>query len=231
MSRLQFPIMFVGIIVLVSCSDDGAVAPTGAPSAPSFAKAPPVSDPTATFAFPLADAALALKSDGLFPNTGGTQSLYANGVCGVSAKIFATTAASNSGDATMQTNNPTASDRKCAAYPRTMTLAYDDGVTETIPVFMNVRQVQNTTVSIAVGDSVLRGFAINPTQKTRCDALRWVSDGQPVTGDSVWVIREAADRWHVRTQAAPNDRAVCTTTGFVYHMPLDFTITTNVPLP
>ena len=228
MSRLHFPIALAGIVILVSCSDDAVVGPASTPFAPSFAKAPPVSDPTATFAFPLDDAALSLKSDGLFATA--THSVYANGVCGVSAKVFATTAASNSGDATMQTNNPTASDRKCASYPRTMTIAYSDGVTETIPVFMNLRQLQNTTVKIAIGDSVRRGFAINPPQRTRCDILRWINDGVSALGDSVWVRREAADRWHVWT-AAGEDKAQCTTSGIIYNMPVDFTITTNVPLP
>jgi hypothetical protein len=188
-------------------------------------------DPKATFYFPLTDAGLALKSDHLYVD--GTFALYAQGLCGASAKIFATAEASNSGDAVMQTNNPTYSDRRCAAYPRTMTLAYSDGVSETIPIFMNVRQIQSTTSVIPLGATVKRAFAVNPTQKTRCDVLAWMNTRQGVTidADSVWVTRTAADTWHVQTQAAPNDRAYCTATGQSYHMPLDFTIKSSRPLP
>ena len=189
-------------------------------------------DPTATFYFPLADAGLALKSDGLFGD--GTYSVYTPEICGVAGKMFATTAASNSGDATMQTNNAKFTDRGCAAYPRKMTIAYSDGVLETIPIFMNVRQMANTTYSIPIGQTVRRGFAINPPQKTRCDVLRWMQEsvsGVQFGGDSVLVTREAADRWHVRTQPPPNNKAVCSTNGVVYNMSLDFTIVSSRPLP
>ena len=190
-------------------------------------------DPTATFLLPTADAALGLRSDGLF--TSGASSVYANGVCGVKGKIFATGAA-NSGDATLQTNNPTFSDRKCASYPRKMTLAFSDGVAETIPIFMNVRQVQNTVAWIPVGATVKRAFAINPTQRTRCDILIWSRErqsdpGVEFPGDSVLVTRMAADTWRVQTQPYPDNRAYCTTLDRSFNMSLDFTIVTNRPLP
>ena len=52
-------------------------------------------DPTASFAFPLSDGSLALRSDHLYSD--GTNSVYADGVCVVSGRIFATDAGSNSG--------------------------------------------------------------------------------------------------------------------------------------
>ena len=185
-------------------------------------------DPNGTVFFPLSDATLGLRSDRLFGD--GTYSAYAHNVCGVDAKIFATTEYSNSGDAIMQTDNPRFSDRKCAAYPRKVTFAYSDGVSETGAVFMNVRNVQNTTTVIPIGATVRRVFSAH---STRCDAVYWgnVRQGIAVPADSVLVTRVAPDTWHVQTQPSPNDRALCVTTGQSFHMPVDFTIVMNRPLP
>jgi hypothetical protein len=183
-------------------------------------------DPTATFAIPLSDASLSLRSDHLYND--GTSSLYAKGVCGVDAKIFATTAASNSGDAVMQTDNPAFSDRKCANYPRRITLAYSDGVSETITVFMNLHDLEKTSYAIPIGSSATRAFVIAPIVTTRCAKLQWGAGGN---GDSLVVTRTAADTWQVRTQDAPNDNAFCTTTGRPYEMPVQFTIVASRALP
>jgi hypothetical protein len=228
MPRYPLPMFLLSLVALTACSDRDTGL-TGVPSfAPTFAKGGSDGDPTATFYFPLADGALSVKSDGLFGN--GTFSLYANGVCGVHSKIFATTAASNSGDAIMHTNNPKFSDRKCAAYPRTLTLAYSDGVSETVPVFMNVRQIENTTYAIPVGTTVKRSFAI---QTARCEQLLWsgVRQGVPIDADSVFVTRVAADTWRVQSQPAPNDRASCAANGQTYTMSVDFTIVSSRALP
>lgn len=202
--------------VVVACQHgvDDPVRITDAPVA--LAKAPPPPpEPTTTLKLPLSVAGLAVTSDGLYND--GTYSLYANGVCGVTASILT----NGSGDAIMQTNNPTARDRRCVHAPRTWTLAYDDGVVETIPVFVNLHEIQNATFTIPVNTTVKRRFGINPTQITRCDRLVW---GE--AGDSVWVTRTATDTWEVRSQDAPNDRAWCSTTGLTYHMPIRFVITT-----
>ena len=185
-------------------------------------------DPTAVFQLPLDDATLAVRSDRLYVT--GAYSFYGNGVCGVHSKIFATTAASNSGDAIMHTNNAKFTDRKCAAYPREVTLTYSDGVTESSPVFMNVRGVQNTTYAIPIGATVKRSFAI---QSPRCEQLLWSGErqGVPIAADSVLVTRLASDTWRVQTQPPPNDRASCRLSGEIYHMSVDFIITTDRPLP
>ena len=235
MSRTHFALSTVLMTAVIACSSDERSSSIAAPHSAALAKGPPpVTDPTATFLFPLADAALGLRSDGLFVS--GTSSAYAHDVCGVNAKIFATTEASNSGDAIMHTNNPKFSDRKCAFYPRTMTLAYSDGFTETIPVFMNVRQIANTTYSIPIDSTVKRAFAINPTQNTRCDVLIWTQErlnepGVLLPADSVNVTRVSADTWHVQSQPFPDNRAWCTTLEQSFHMSVDFTIVTNRPLP
>ena len=235
MSRPQFLVSALLIAAVIACVSDDVGSDIVAPQAAALAKAPPaVTDPNATFSFPIVDTGLGLKSDGEFVSGG--NSVYANDVCGVKAKIFATATASNSGDATMQTNNPTFRDRKCPQYPRTITLAYSDGVSETIPVFMNVREIQNATSSIPIGTTVRRAFAVNPTQNTRCDVLIWTRErlsdpGVEFPADSVLVTRVAADTWHVQTQPYPDNRAYCTTLEQSFYMSVDFTITTDRALP
>jgi hypothetical protein len=205
----------LSIAIATACQSDveQSVSPTSPPAA--LAKAPPPpANPTTTVKLPLATIGLSIASDGLYSD--GTHSAYTNGVCGVTASILA----SGSGDAIMQTNNPTAPDRKCAAAPRRWTLSYDDGVVETIPVFINLHELENATASIPVGVTAKRRFGINPTQNTRCDRLVWGES----TGDSVLVTRTAANTWSVQSQAAPNDKAWCSTTGLAHHMPVQFLI-------
>lgn len=176
-------------------------------------------DPTASFSFPLDATGLAVKSDGLYGD--GTNSIYDNGVCGVSAKIFATTQYSNSGDATMQTS----SHRSCT---RTLSWAYGDGLTEQGTVFLNLNQVENSTYAIPVGQTVSRRFVLNPTALGRCDKLIY---GVPGGSDSVRVTRLNASTWSVQTSAYPNDRAYCDTNGQSYYMPLRFVLVSHTALP
>lgn len=200
----------------VACRDavDQPLAPSLSPVA--LAKAPPQpADLKTTLKVPLSTSGLALMSDGLYGD--GTFSLYTDGVCGVTAAILV----SGSGDAIMQTNNPKAADRRCVNAPRSWTLSYDDGIAETIPVFVNLHEVQSGAYAIPVGATVKRRFGINPTQNTRCDRLVW---GE--AGDSVLVTRTTTSTWEVRSQPAPNDRAWCSTTGALHHMPIRFAITT-----
>ena len=158
-------------------------------------------DPTATFTF---DPGLGIQHDG--------NPEYANGVCGVTAKIFATEAASNSGDATMQTNNPRAKDRHCIQ--RTLTVSYGDGSDETGPVFMNVREIHNTSTQIPEGQSALRMLRINVG--SRCDGLEWAA---------VRVTRVAADTWLVESEG--DHQALCRATNAVYTIPVRFTIVSS----
>jgi hypothetical protein len=194
---------------------------------------------TATWQLPLSSTGLGLRSDGA--QSDGTFSNYADGVCSVSAVIFTT----GSGDATVQTNKPTAKTRTCQ---RTMTLvypvgdpAYPSGGTETMQVFINAHRISNDTALVAVGyaNRVERGFAVNPTQKQRCDAWRWTDSNY--AGDKVWVERISATRFHVYTKDrdpdpavalanAQNNRAVCTTTLQVHHLSVDLYIEANEPV-
>ena len=199
------------------------------PTEPTLEAARGATDPTATWKIPLAAAALALRSDGM--NGDGTYSVYANGVCGVSATIFATTAGSNSGDATIQTSAPRSG--KCG---RVFTLSYPDAFTETLPSFNNLNVLENTGYAIPVGTTVQRRLIFAPgsisNNPSRCGRLLFGPNGSVgVASDSVNVTRVNASTWQVQSQAAPNDRAYCENNGQSYEMPVSFVIVSSAPLP
>src|SRR5688572_2011803 len=99
------------LAVLAACADNQA---GNEILSPQFAKPAAPSDPVSSWLIPHAATGLAFSSDGAF--AAGGYSVYENGKCGVTSKIFATIAASNSGDAIMQTDNPSNRDRKCSSY-------------------------------------------------------------------------------------------------------------------
>jgi hypothetical protein len=218
------PLVLAASVGLVACGEQSPVQPSS-PDFAAAAKPQPVSDPTANFSFPLADGALALRSDHLAAYTVGSNSVYANGVCGVTGKIFATTAASNSGDATLQTDNPKASDHSCAAYPRKLSLDFGDGI-EVGTLRINTREIHNTSYSIPLGMSVRRKLVV--ANSARCGNVVFGGD---LYGDSVMVTRVSASEWHVQSQPSPNDSVLCLNTGLIYHIPVDFTITSSRALP
>ena len=218
------------LMTLAACAD------TANPhdiSAPQLAKAPQVSDPASSWLIPLDATGLALASDGQFAAAG--YSVYQNGKCGVTSKIFATTAASNSGDAIMQTDNPANRDRKCAQYPRKLTLTYPDATRETVTLFANLHELQNTSTSIPVGATVTRKLNISSsTSASRCGVIKYrgVDNAGTVLGaDEVLVTRVDASTWDVATQPAPANRGYCTNTGELLAMPLSFRIGSATPLP
>jgi len=233
------------VCVLAGCQSD-VTAPENAkaPLTLAFGKST-VQNATATWKLPLDTSGLGLISDGQFSN--GTSSVFDDGVCGVTTQIFNATG-SLSGDATLQTNNPGAKARGCAQYPRKMSLVYPvgdpqypSGGTETMAVFLNVRNIANPTTVIPIGyaNRVQRHFAINPTQTTRCDAWRWSSN---LSGDDVWVERMDVRTYHVYTKDRDPDpdvareyagynRAICTTTGVQHRLSVDFLIVSKQDLP
>lgn len=221
----------VAMSTLIACSaPDNPVAPKFEREA-LLAKPPAgPTDPTASFLFPTDDPTLGVLSDGQFPS--GTNSVYADGVCGVKAKIFATEAFSNSGDATMQTNNPSSKDRRCAPYPRTLTIVYGLGDQQASTVFMNLREIANTTYQIAIGTTVRRALTI---QEARCDRLAWratLADGTDTNGaDSVNVTRVNSSTWLVESQPYPDNEAYCRTSGRKINIAVRFTVVSSTPLP
>lgn len=211
-------------LTLVACSanQDGPLA-IPSESVPAFARGG--SDPKPAFHFPLDDAALGLRSDHLFVSGG--SSVYSEAVCGVTTNLFV----GGTGDARMQTDNPKYTDRKCAAYPRKLTIAYGDGVVEATGTAANVLRLQTADFSIPVGTTAKRGLNV---ADGRCAGLRWkadLADGTLIAADSVLVTRIDARTWRVETQPYPANRAYCMSNGQSYNIAVRFTLIANQDLP
>jgi len=188
-----------------------------------------VTDPTATWIYPLNDAGLAVRSDHLYSD--GVSSIYANGVCNLSTNIFATATKSNSGDAVLNTG----ANGKCV---RHFTFVYPDGYSETLPSFNNLRMIENTSYSIPIGTTVVRQLHMGEDAisniASRCGGLVWgygVQNNIAAGSDSVLVTRIDAQTWHVVSRPAPNNLAWCKSTGQLFAMAVDFTLVSNRPLP
>ena len=231
-TRYMFTI--IGLALISACSEP-VTSPRAPASAPLASKGGTSgtsgpTDPTAVFKLPVSDAGLAFKSDYMYSD--GTYSAYADGVCKVAAKIFATTQYSNSGDATLNTSTTSG---KCV---RHFTLVYPDGYTETVGAFINLREIENTMYSITSNTPVKRQLHVNPGQLSnnpnRCGDLVWgygAANNVAQGSDSVLVTRVDASTWHVVTQAAPNNLAWCKTNGLLYAMPVDFVVVASRALP
>jgi hypothetical protein len=214
-------------LTLAACSDQAAVRPL-APDGAALAKGGHggggggggVSDPTSTWAIPLADGGLSLKSDGRYSD--GTSSVYADGVCGVEGNFFATTQNSNSGDVTL-TLNKAKGRNGCG---RSVSLVFDDGYTSTSSWFININEIENTTYAIPIGSTVPR--VMNIHYSGRCDGLQM---GRDSNSDPVQVTRIDGHTWHAVSQPYPNDRAYCTTNGQTYHIQVDVTVMASRDLP
>lgn len=232
---LNRPISNAGALILaaalMACGDPAR--PLRFPD-PSTAKVTGPTDPTATWKIPLDDAGLSLKSDGQFGD--GTYSAYANGACGVAAKIFATTQYSNTGDATLQMKYP--SRGKCG---RRITVTYPDGESETLATFSNLNRLQNTSSGtiIPVGGSGLRrlivGFnvaGLNNPAPSRCGRLIFGDNGTVGAGtDMLLVTRIDASTWRVQSQGAYANAVLCEDLGATYAMNVDFLVVSSAPLP
>lgn len=186
-------------------------------------------DPTATWYIPV-DRGLSLRSDNQYVH--GDSSTYANGVCGVTAKIFATTAASNSGDATIGMDAPK---RGCG---RRVTLVYPGDLgSETVRTFGNLRVLQSTDSVIPVHATVKRTLAISPgsysNNPSRCDRLLFGQGGQGngVGSDSVLVTRVNARTWRVWSNPDSDNLAWCEKENTLLKMTVDFTIVASRDLP
>ncbi len=185
-----------------------------------------------TWKLPLADAGLSFKSDR--QHSDGTYSVYAAGVCNVTGLIFTGEDGStnNSGDATIQTS--AATHGKCG---RLFTIAYPDGVTETLISFANLNQLENTNFAIPIGTTAARRLVINPgvlaSHPTRCGRVIFGVGPLGDVGigsDSVLVTRIDASTWQVQSKAAPNDLALCENNGQLYHMRVSFLAASSRPV-
>lgn len=221
MRRPMLPALLL-CATLFACTEPPSSAPLSVGDASVRFGKSGVTDPTSTWKFPVSGSAVRVVGDGKYLE--GTSSVYADGICGTSGAFFATTAASNSGDVTLKL----AASRTCPSSPRSLTISYDDGVVETASggTFLNLHGVENSTTSIPIGTTAPRFLAIHYTP--RCSALQF---GKDSLSDAVLVTRLDAHTWRAVSQAAPNDRAYCTTTLRSYHMPVDLIIVSSRDLP
>jgi hypothetical protein len=218
------------VVAVTACSEHAASpASVLVPGAEAAAARGPT-DPSATWKIPLSDASLGLRSDHLYSD--GTNSLYADGVCRVTAAIYATSNASGSGDAVMSTNVPGG---KCV---RRFTLVYPDGYTETVGSFNNLSLIENSSYSIPIDSTVERQLHFAPdnivSNPSRCGVLIFgygVMNNIAVGSDSLLVTRVNASTWHVVSQAPPHNLAYCKNDGQLYAIPVDFTVVSSYPLP
>jgi hypothetical protein len=194
-------------------------------------------DPTATWSIPLDDAMLALKSDHRYGD--GTASIYADGVCNVGTIIFAvvtSTSPTPSGDATLQATYPQG--HSCG---RTVVVGYPDGGADTLAPFMNLNKLQSPDPGsiIPVGQSGLRRLIVGFNDKLsgnpspgRCGRVIFGDNGTAGAGtDMLVVTRLSATTWHVQSQPAPYNRALCENLGAIYdNMNVDFIIVSSYPL-
>jgi hypothetical protein len=191
-------------------------------------------NPSATWKLPLNDAGLSLKSDRQYSD--GTYSVYANGVCNMVGGIAAGLSGgsgSNTGNAIMQMT--TASHGKCG---RLFTIAYPDGVTETLMSNNNLTELETSTYSIPIGSTATRRLIVDPgilaPHPTRCGRLVFGVGAINQIGigtDSVLVTRIDASTWQVHSQAPPRDKALCYSTGALFEMPVSFLVVSSFPLP
>jgi hypothetical protein len=219
----------LALAILYACSDQTTTtSPRLAPDAGLLAAKTQVTDPTATWKFPVSDVGLSVQSDHL--NISGTSSVYADGTCNVTTTIFATSASSSSGDATISMGN---GGGKCA---RRLRFNYPDGTNELLPTFANLRQIENLTYSIPIGATVHRQLHMGtgaPNVTSRCEGLVWgygVANDIAAGSDSVLVNRIDASTWHVTSQPDHN-LAWCKATGELFPMSVDFTVVSSRALP
>jgi hypothetical protein len=185
-----------------------------------------VTDPTATWKIPVNDAALSLKSDGQFSD--GVFSIYADGVCKVSAKIFATTALSNTGDATIQTSAP-----KGNGCGRRFRLVYPGGESDFFDTFSNLNKLQSSISVIAVGNTEPRRLILGTVP--RCGRVIFGDNGNVGAGtDMLNVKRVDLRTWHVQSGAAGADRALCENAlppNNIYNLQVSFDVVASRDMP
>ena len=218
-------------------------------------------DPTAKFYIPAARGSLGIWGDGLFADVAKLDgytgfSRYGEKDCGVHSKIFYT----GSGDAIMHTSNPRYSDKKCTDYPRKIKIDFSKPLTEglapgeveTVEAFVNTLDVQDNTTSDGTGPIVGtedRPLNLSLTGSKTCDGLRFrptlPAYNNMATGvENVEVTRVDVKTWRVRTKADELDsngnvlryhaKAACLKNDVIvgtYHMPVDFYIVADQPLP
>ena len=185
-----------------------------------------LADPTVTWKLPLADDALAFRSDHQFSD--GTYSVYADGACGVTTWVEM-----SSTDPYPGFGHVVLGGRAGKGCRRTMTLVFPDGQVETDQGNVVQRDLEDLTAPIPWGATVKRTLAINlgGPGTTRCGRLLFGvgSQGFGVGSDSVLVTRsQDGASWHVQSDGAHN-LALCENPNQLFAMPVDFVIVADDP--
>lgn len=177
-------------------------------------------DSSATFYFP--ESGYGITADGAFSD--GSTSEYEDNVCGVQATIY-----DPSGDAVIDTNDASGGAKKCADFPRKLSIDYDGGgVDEQVAVFLNVQGIG----SMSPGDSGRYPMNIGLEGSSRCESLKLrESEG----GDDVAVTRNGDGTWTVSTHVedeVSHATAVCFNNGVAdgtYEITVSFAIRATGP--
>jgi hypothetical protein len=186
-----------------------------------------LADPTVTWKLPLADAALAFRSDRQFSD--GTYSGYANGVCSVTTWVEMLSTDPFPGFAHLSLGS--AKKGQCS---RSLKIFYSDGTTE---LAGGATQRSLSDPRIVPGTTVLRTFAIlSASAASRCGRVLFGQSGQGagVGSDSVLVTRSLdGATWHVQSNSnsdgSPKNLALCENANQLFHMPVDFLIVADDP--
>lgn len=246
MKRIVLPsTLLLATFVFTACEQSRVPTEVGDVEASFNSKKPGGStetDPIATFYLPATNdnGALALWGDGKSVKNG--MSEYWHQVCGVETRFYYT----GSGDAILNSVGHKGSASKCKNAPRQVKINFSSpveaatpkGDIETVSAWINTFQVQNTTSSIAVTDTVLRDMNVNFTGSQYCDGLRFRTSlpaypGVSTVADQVQVTRESANRWRVHSQDGFAKAACLKNDALVghYNIPVDFYIVTDRNLP
>ena len=221
--RTHAALLLIAALTLGACNEQSVLRPLTPDGALLAKPAPGPSNASAAFLLPTSGSGV--RGDGLFLD--GADSKYTDKVCGVTATIFAP----NPGqDAVMQTDNPSASDRKCSAYgknnsvwPRDIVIDFGDGSSDVASVTMNVHDLGTVMSGSAL---LFFGIGVRPSSHG-CAKVQF---GSAAGGDPVLVTRVDANTWHVASQDASHTAAVCVdgsgTVLATYSIPVDFTVTT-----
>lgn len=205
------------LLLPLACADAPSAPPDALRDATGTA-AGKSSAPVITWRIPVSGEGLSLLSDGRYVN--GAYSDYTGGVCRVEATIFS--GAGGSGDATMHAHPPQGG--RCGRQYR---LLYPDGSSELVASFNNLNKLHNVAAYIPVGATQPRRLILNPgiEQPSRCGRVIFGDNGSVGAGtDMLNVTRVDGRTWQVESQASPNDRALCESTGEILNLRVRFIV-------
>lgn len=255
---MKAPYLIVLSLVFAACASD--VSDTTAPRAQYGKGASPQADPAPTYYISNDAANMMRGDGvATYLEVDGT-SRYKNAECDVSTAIFASAGASGDATlqaaaSTIRDRKCSAWPRRVRL---TYASVNADGTTTdegsvVVRTFLNVRKLEkkesNGVVSnyVPIGDTQTRSMAFSD-ENLKCGdpgigAIIFqavLNDGTVTGADSVQVHRTAADTWEVFTQSdsvdpvtgqtVHHDKAFCRGNGKLYHMPVHFTIKSNVAL-